>query len=171
MTDLVPVSDRAPDALRPLRTAVAQLDDQRKELAEAGEYERLIYGLAALVPLLRDLRELERALKQDIAELLPEKRVEVEGVGVVERRTSTSYKGWQSEDLLREIVQSCSTVDENGELHTDPERLIAVLKQAVPFTGSLGWRVGVLRDLGFDVDEWSTSTPGPATVQIHGSTK
>ena len=168
---LVPFADRAPDALQPLRAAVAQLDDQRAALAQAGDYETLTYGLAALTPLLRDLKDLERALKSDIAASMPDKRIEVDGVGVVERRSGSTRKSWQSEDLLRELVQACSTVDANGEMHTDPEALLAVLKAAVPFTASLGWRVGALRDLGLDPDEWSETVKGSPTVQIHGGEK
>lgn len=162
---------RPADALLALRQAVAAADEHRSELAEAGDWAALIEGLASLKPLLADLRTLANAIEDDAARLMPSKREELPGIGVVERKKGTDRKAWQSEDLLRELVLSVSTADENGEKHTDPDELLDRLKAAVPFTGSLGWRVTALRAMGLDPDEWCETKPGRVSLQFHGGDK
>lgn len=171
---LVP-ADRAPDALRPLRHAVAALDDQRAALAETGDWETLVYGLASLAPLLRDLRDLERAIKSDIAGLLPSKQVTVEGVGVVERRNGGSdRKDWDWERLLPTLIRLYVDPDGNGEVPEPGEvmdRMRKLIVDVIGVTPSKGPKITPLREMGLDPDEWCASIPKPPSVQIHGGEK
>jgi len=154
-----------------LAAKVADIREQVMALAEAGDWEGLVRGLVPMQQMLRELRDLESLVKQATAECLPSKRVTVEGVGTVERRAATQRKRWDSDELLRRLVFA-SLVDENtGEMvATDAldaaERVHAVVSDVLPITGSLGWRVGALRERGVDPDEWCEVSFGAPTVQV-----
>jgi hypothetical protein len=41
-----------------------------------------------------------------------------------------------------------------------------VLKEVLPMTASLGWRVTALREVGIDPEQYSETTYGRQTIQI-----
>jgi len=169
MTDIVPVPFNSSLELQGqdgLRAAIMQADTGRAELALAGDYTQLLKGLLYLKDIKADLDTLIRACEDDITTLMPEKKMFIDDVGTVERRTSSTRK-WESEELLRHITRSVLDPHRTGEITIhNVVRLIDTLKAVLPFTASLGWRVTALKELGIDVSEYSEATHGRQTVQI-----
>lgn len=169
MTDLVPVPLNSSLELQGrdgLRNAIMQADIGRTELANLGDYTQLLKGLMYLKDIKADLDTLIRACEDDITGLMPEKKMFIDDVGTVERRT-TSTRKWQSDDLLRHITRSTLDPAGTGEVSiNNVVTLIDTLKAVLPFTASLGWRVTALKELGIDVTEYSEATYGRQTVQI-----
>lgn len=153
-----------------LRSGLADLDRRRQELAEAGEWQSLAFGLVALKKITDDLRTLIRSVEDDVVRLLPEKRAVVEGLGVLERKRSSDRRAWRSDELLDELLRLAVVDPETGEVLDDEAairaRFLQVLVDCVPFTGSLGWRISALRALGIDPDEWCEVKPGRTALQI-----
>lgn len=167
MTDIVPVSNSLElQSQDGLRNAIMQADTGRAGLALAGDYTQLLKGLLYLKDIKADLDTLIRACEDDITTLMPEKKMFIDDVGTVERRTSSTRK-WQSDDLLRHITRSTLDPQGTGEVSiNNVVTLIDTLKAVLPFTASLGWRVTALKELGIDVTEYSEATYGRQTVQI-----
>lgn len=166
--------EREEDLVRWLRGALLVVEERRRELADAGEWEALAFGLVALKTITDDLRIVLRTIEDDVVRLLPSKRVEVDGLGVLEKKRSSTRKAWQSEELLDRVLRIGIDPEGTGELPAPGElvsRLRAALVAAVPFTSSLGWRVSALRELGLDPDEWCESTPGRMGLQITDNRK
>jgi len=153
-----------------LRVAIADMIDDAAALAESGDWESLIRGLGPLQEVLGDLRLLESSVKQYIADTIPERQVTVEGVGTVERLKKTTRRNWDSEELLRKIVVGALIDPETGEIPSSPleavDKVMAEVKACVPFTGSTGWRVGALKDRGFDPDEWCEQNTDGYTIKF-----
>ena len=143
-----------------LRVGLAEMMDDAKALAEAGDWEGLIRGLEPLQQVLADLRLLESDVKRYIADTMPDRKVTVEGVGTVERKAKVTRKGWDSVELLRRLVGSALVDPDTGEIPDSPmeaaDRILREVTACLPITGSTGWRVTALRDRGIDPDEWCT---------------
>ena len=169
MTEIVPVplsSSLERQGEDGLRNAIMRSDSSRGELAAAGDYPQLLKGLLYLKDIKADLDTLIRATEDDITKLMPEKKMFIDDVGTVERRTSSTRK-WESEDLLKHITRSTLDPEGTGEVSiNNVVMLIDTLKAVLPFTASLGWRVTALKELGIDVAEYSEATYGRQTVQI-----
>lgn len=170
---LVPVesSPAAPDALTVLRHGLAQLDDQRAALAEAGDLDTLAAGLVALTALSRDLRVLTQAVEGDVARLMPAKRHEIPGLGVLERRKGTDRKAWDWDALLPLLIRSYVDPSGTGEMPDAAEvmdRMRELIVDVIGVTPSKGPRVTPLKEMGIDPDEYAETTPARTSVQIHG---
>lgn len=146
------------DGIAELRYALMLMSERADALAEAGDWEALITGLAPIQAVLGDLRQLEREVKAHIVDTMPERQVTVEGVGTVERVKKVTRRNWDSAELLRFIVNGALVDSETGEIPSSPveavERVMAEIYACAPFTGSTGWRVGALKERGIVVDEW-----------------
>lgn len=154
-----------PGIIEEFNQALVHMDKFREELALAGDWNALTHGLAALIEFKKNLSMLVDAIETNIHECLPEKKVVVEGVGIVEKRTSTSRK-WESEQLLNHIVRD-RLDNGTGEITpADVMNLVEALKSVLPLTASLGWRTTALKELGFDPDNYSDVTFGRRTVSI-----
>jgi hypothetical protein len=148
-----------------LRLAIAALDDQRQELAEIGDYETLARGLAAVRTLTQDLRTLARSVEDDVARIMPERRVEVDGFAVLERRKATDRRNWRWSEVLNDALPACLERNEGSVMDA-----LGELIQMLPLAPSTGPRLAVFRDqLGFDPSEYAECTPGRQTVQIIGN--
>jgi hypothetical protein len=176
MTDTTPAVIGTPatpntDVLRQVREGITGLSDAAKELAEAGDWESLIKGLAPLQDILSDLRLLESEVKRHIADTMPEFRVSVEGVGTVERRKSITRRNWDSHELLRKVVMQALVDPVTGEIPNSAIEAVDQVMQSVqaclPITKSTGWRVNALRDRGFDPDEWCEQNLNGYTIQFN----
>lgn len=135
-------------------------------LAEAGDWETLGVGLDRIRRLRKQLGDLERHVEDHVASLMPDKRIVVPGLGM-ERRTSKDRRAWQSEAILREL-HSQSWADGDGVQRTVGEAFevfYEAVKECVPFTGSLGWRVRALAEYGIDAEDYADVTPGRTSVQ------
>jgi hypothetical protein len=166
--EIVPVEDSvvALDTTASLRADLLRADDRRRELVAAGDWTTLTYGLVELRKIKADLDALVREVEENVASLLPDKKVVLEGLGVLERRTTSSRK-WDSEGLMRDLVRATLDPDGTGEVHLDNVlNLIDLLKKVLPLTGSLGWRVTPLRENGIDPENYSETTYGRSTIQI-----
>lgn len=112
-----------------------------------------------------------RDTEQALADVMPDKRLELEDLPVLERRQGKDRKKWRSDELLSYLVRGALVDPETGEVETDPlalrDRLVSELTACVPFTGSLGWRVMALRERDVPIDEFCETFPGKVTVQVH----
>lgn len=149
-----------------LRAAILHADTLRQELADRGDYTQLLYAMQGLKAIKGDIDTLLREVENDIARLLPEKKMPINDIGLVERRTSIARK-WESEDLLNDILNVALVDKESGEVNIQlVARVREILKAALPITASLGWRITGLQALGIDPDEYSDKTFGRQTIQI-----
>lgn len=135
---------------------------QADELAEQGDWQALGDGLDRIRALRRQLSVLERHVEDHVATLMPSKRVEIPGLGM-ERRTSTSRTEWQTDGLLGELLYQ-TRADESGEIHEEGHagRLLEAIKQCASFS----WKVTGLRARGFEIDEWCREGEPKQTVQV-----
>lgn len=142
-----------------------EMDAFRGGLAESKDWRALAEGLVQLQEFKKNLGILIDAIETNINELLPEKKVVIEGLGIIEKRTSTSRK-WESETLIDHIVRECLDTGTGEITPSDVFRLVETLKKVLPLTASLGWRTTALKEIGFDPDSYSDVTFGRKTVSI-----
>lgn len=151
-----------------LSDALEQLEVDVVDVCTEGDVETLARLHVQLAEDKHRLALCSRAVEERLAEVMP-KRVELDGLPVIERRQGATRKQWQSEDLLDLLLRRAS-FDDDGTLRDSTEirdRVRAELVACVPFTGSLGWRVTALKERDIDPDEWCESQPGRVSVQIH----
>lgn len=166
MSDIVRINEFVERSEGGMRHALLHADTLRQELAERGDWEQLLFAIDGLRQLKLDLDTLLRSCEEDAARLLPQKKVNIDGFGVVEARTTSSRK-WDSEPLLNDLCRNILDPDGTGEMKAENiGRLLKVLKAVLPITSSLGWRVTALKDLGVDPEQYSETTYGRKTVQI-----
>ena len=154
-----------------MRLTVETLEGQFCE--DQDDYEALIELLVEVREWRRQLGDLEREIEGAAIEHLPARKVDVVGVGVVELRTGAKRKKWDSEALVSRLVRDALYDPATGEARhasvaESVDAAVAAVTACAPFTGSMGWRAGALRDHGIDPDEWCESAPGRKTIQIHG---
>lgn len=154
-----------------LIVSIDDLIDHTQDALDAGDVEELAKLHLLTTKLRQQMSDLARAVEERLAEVMPDKRLELPGLPVLERHRGTNRKKWQSEELLS-VVVGRSIVDGDGALATtDPieirSRIEAEVRACLPITGSLGWRVTALRDRGIDPDEFCATSPGRVSIQIH----
>lgn len=166
MTELARINEFMERSEGGMRAALLHADTLRQELADRGDWAQLLYAIEGLRALKGDLDALLRSCEDDTARLLPEKKMVLDGFGVVESRTTSSRK-WDSEPLLRDLCRQVLDPDQTGEIDASaiPE-LLRVLKAVLPMTASLGWRVTALKEQGVDPEQYSEVTYGRKTIQI-----
>lgn len=155
--------------------------DMRDQLAAIGDWwaQAASYDdplpLAAIVldelrKLAVDLATLTRDFEAAMYDLMGEKRVEIDGVGVLERSRASSQERFDSEYLLDQVVRSAVVDADTGEILV-PSEVLAVLtaslKAALPVTPSLGWRkTGLSEVLGDAWKDHHSRVAGRKTVRI-----
>ena len=162
MSDLIPASS---DRLNRAKGLLSLWTTEADELAEHGDWESLGDGLERIRALKRQLSTLERHVEDHVAALMPDKRIVTPGLGM-ERRTSKDRRGWQSEEILREL-HAQSWADGDGVQRTEGEAFEVFyesVKECVPLTGSLAWRVKALAEYGIDPEDYAEVTPGRTSV-------
>ena len=166
MTEIARINEFVERSEGGLRTALLHADTLRQELAERGDWAQLLYAIDGLRQLKADLDTLLRSCEDDAARLLPDKKVAIDGFGVVERRTTSSRK-WDSEPLLNDLCRHILDPEGTGEITPSAvAELLRALKAVLPVTASLGWRVTALKKLGIDPEQYSETTYGRKTIQI-----
>lgn len=156
----------AEQALASFGKLLLDADYARQQLAEQGDYVALAYGLRAFRDMKAQLDVLIRAIEDDVASLMPDKKVVVDNFGTLERRSTTSRK-WDSENLLQHIVRMTLDPEFTGEVkYENVFDLIQVLKAVLPFTASTAWRVTALRDNDVPIDQFCDTTYGRQTITI-----
>lgn len=142
-----------------------QMDDLRQELAEAGDWEALIHGLKNLNEFKQSLTVLVQSIEKDIYDTMPEKKMVVEGLGVFEKRRSSTKK-WDSEAVLDAVVRNVMSKNETGEIGwSDVVEMLETLKKVLPLTSSLSWRVNELKKI-LDPDFYCEVSWGRPTIQV-----
>lgn len=153
------------DVIAVFNNALLQMDDYRLDLYEQKDYESLSHGLANLIDFRNNLTGLIQAIETNLYEVLPEKKNVIDGVGIFEKRRSSTKK-WDSEKLINDIVKA-KLQNDTGEISpTDVFELIETLKKVLPLTQSLGWRVNALKEENIDTDEYCDITWGRPTVTV-----
>lgn len=166
MTDIVRHNQFLERSDGSLRGAILQADGLRQELATKGEWIQLTFAIEGLRKIKADLDTLLRDCENDVARLMPEKKVYIDGLGEIERRTTITRK-WESEELLHNICRLALIDQDTGEVPMDLlHRVTALLKASLPVTASLNWRVTGLKDLDIDPDDFSDKTFGRQTIQM-----
>lgn len=163
----VPVGQQlATKATDGLRADLLRADDRRAELYAAGDYVTLAFVVNEARKIKADLDAFVRECEENVAALMPNKKEVIDGLGVVEKRTTSSRK-WESDVLLRTLVRRTLDPDQTGELKVENiKSLLSLLEQVLPLTASLGWRVTPLREYGINVDSYSEVTYGRSNIQI-----
>jgi hypothetical protein len=155
----------AADVIAIFNDVLLQMYDYRKELVEAGDWDALCRGLVNLNDFKSNLTMLIQAIESDIYDTLPEKKVTIEGVGIIEKRRSSSKK-WDSEGLLNSIVNE-KLNNGTGEITPgDVFDLVETLKRVMPITPSFGWRVNELKKENIDTSNYCDVTWGRPTVSV-----
>lgn len=138
----------------------------RQQLAEQNDYVALAHGLHAFRNMRAQLDILLRAIEDDVASLMPDKKVVIDNFATLERKSTTSRK-WDSENLLQHIVRMALDPDFTGEIkYENVFDLIQLLKEVLPFTQSTGWRVTALREHNVPIDQFSETSYGRQTITI-----
>lgn len=174
-----------------LRRAFLVLDDERKTLAEAGDVDRLAYGVADIASIVGDLNTIKRSAEADIAAIMlaehGERRGnpkhEVPGLGVIDVPGGTERKGWESRKLLERLVRDVVADPETGELrHFESpvdvaEAITAMIVDCLSITPSTAWKVGTkntatgewdngLRGRGIDPGDWCDVVEKPRLAKV-----
>lgn len=154
-----------------LVVAIDDLVDHVQHALDDGDVEELGKLHVLCSKLRQQLSDIARDVEVRLAEVMPDKVLELPGLPVMERRRGTDRKRWASEDLLSLIVSRAIIDPETGELLSDPvvlrSRIEDEVRACMPVTGSLGWRVTALRERGIEPDEFCETSPGRTSVQIH----
>jgi hypothetical protein len=138
-------------------------------MATATEIAQELYAIRSQIASLR-LREGE--LVDRLAAEMTEDRLELEGVGVFERRRKADRKQWNHDELRSELMRAvregrAKRVDaETGEIiDEDPteQAFRVIFDCARP-----EWRVRPLKALQIDPNEYAQVTYGGYSIQIHG---
>lgn len=167
--------------------AIAQAEEQAREVALTGDYETLAYGYNELQGVKKDLTTLLKTVEQLIIETAPKRTgkngkeynetFHVEGAGTFETTRRAATRKWDSEALLEDLVRGALIDRDTGQVPTEEERaavdkVVAVLAAAVPFTASLGWRITALEELGVQPDEYyEESRPAGHSLKHTGGKK
>jgi hypothetical protein len=138
-------------------------------MATATEIATELYAVRSEIAALR-LREGD--LVDRLSAEMESDKLEVEGIGVFERRRKADRKSWNHDELRSELMRAvrdgrAKRVDsETGEiLDEDPteQAFRVIFDCARP-----EWRVRPLKALQIDPDEYATTTYGGYSIQIHG---
>jgi hypothetical protein len=138
-------------------------------MATSTEIATELYAIRSQIASLK-LREGE--LVDRLAAEMTEDRLELEGVGVFERRRKADRKSWNHDELRSELMRAvrdgrAKRIDsETGEIiDEDPteQAFRVIFDCARP-----EWRVRPLKALQIDPDEYAQVTYGGYSIQIHG---
>lgn len=145
-----------PPELDRVRRSISDAADEVRELAESGDWEQILVGIAVIDTLRRDLALLRSTAGGLAADLMPEKEHLMEGVGAFERRASAKrVTDW---DAILSAIQTRSIVDaDTGEFVEDPrvavDRMAKLVRAIVPLYRSTAAKQGGLVDARIDRDD------------------
>lgn len=161
-------------ALHGARLLQITLNDLNPEAANAcdtGDVEELAHLHVALTKTRQQLATICSTVEAALADVMTDKRLDLDGLPPLERRQGATRKAWDHDRLVPLVVRLALDPDGTGEFPTDPvdvmDRVVGMLTKVYPFTPSTNPRVGELRALDIDPDEWCETSPGRVSVQIH----
>ncbi len=144
-----------------LLDTVTDLDD---DVTNGGDIdtERGLVCFALLEEVNRRLASSRTSLCSRLAEQMPSKRITVTGAGTFERHRRNDRKKWDTDDLLRAVL------DTRLPSHGDPNTYIEETQlQKVLHVWNLGApRTTSLKARGLDPDEWCETTPGGWAIEV-----
>ncbi|NIR35087.1 MAG: hypothetical protein GWN07_03290 [Actinobacteria bacterium] len=168
LVPLVPAQDERHPVAR-LADTLATVEATADKLAEQGDVAALGVGLGRLREFHRACGDVLRHVEDLTSGLMDADRVEVDGAVLERSKPRRDRSGWQSVELLNDVVRRSRWDPETGERRDDREAfdaLVGLLIRYVPFTRSLGWRAGALAEDGYQVDEWCDEHPARRTVKV-----
>lgn len=160
-------------ALARAESALVDLDDALREWDRTGLE---VKDRAALWLRLRELAKqfciLRDQLNRELAQAMPTKKVEVPGLGLLERMAGCDRRNWDHQLVASAVL---AAVEEQPELRCDPEtgELMPIGEALVRWLLEAclpGWRVTGLRQIGLDPDRYCDQVEKPATVILRGET-
>ncbi len=126
-----------------------------------------------LVTLRQRRRDVDMAIldaEDSLVEVMAEHsmwELEVDGIGVVKRRSGSKRTQWKHDDLWRamgRLAQESRSVDpDTGEVESVAD---AYARLVVAACAPNYWRVGALTAAGLDVDEYCEKVVGRPTIQV-----
>jgi hypothetical protein len=139
-------------------------------MATATEIAQELYAIRSQIASLK-LREGD--LVDRLAVEMTEDRLELEGVGVFERRRKADRKSWDHESLRSELLRKVRTLDpqKTMDLATGEVFQEDLTEQAFRVIFDCArpeWRVRPLKALEIDPDEFCQITYGGWSIQLHG---
>lgn len=181
--------------LAELRRGLLTLDDQRIEMVQRQDADGLALGAADVRDIITDLAALKRACESDLAQLLlacheaaglsPRRNPKhfVEGLGEVAVPGGNERKDWESDKILKLLVQRTFYDHETGEAkdHGSAEHAVEafvdLLKSCLSFGSSTAWKVGAwdgatksyvggLRGAGIEVGDYCSEQEKPRLAVI-----
>src|SRR5262245_61040694 len=138
--------------------ALGRLDHEREQANDRDDLTELAHLLGAFQEIadnaLAALTSTETAIGNLMRDL-GERRLVIEGVGTIER-SGRSYDHYDSGALLRQVVRRAFTDPDTGVIGDDAAmtRVMHVLSQCLPITGSLQWRTTGCARFGIDATEY-----------------
>jgi|JI10StandDraft_1071094.scaffolds.fasta_scaffold1020428_2 hypothetical protein len=158
------------DLMRDLATRLDDIEDRIADLCEAGDVLLAIELFAEYDGLRTAMGRRTDDLARTIADAMPDRRIEVPGVGVVERRTGKERRAWDWPALLPLVTRRYLDPEQTGEFPTDPmvavDRMRQMVEDVIGVTPSKGPKITPLRKWNIDPDEFSESKPGRVSLQI-----
>ncbi len=150
------------------------LDQAVLDAAERCDQTELAHMLVDLDDIRLRIALALQVLEDALIATMTTKTLEIEGLPVLEQRGGKARKAWQSDELLPFVVRKAlvsRAPNANVDTVNSVYAVVDEISKAVPFTGSLGWRVTALKAMGIDPDEFCESSPSRRTVQIHRATQ
>lgn len=147
-------------SLRAIAEQFDEIDGLIPSLTDPTAAVELFQQLAGVVRIASTVRD---DVQTRAGELLGPQKVVLPGVGMVKRTPRRNYRNWQTEDLLRAVLDSRRVDKETGEVleETAEDRIRAVY----PLAGGSARRTE-LRARGIDPDEFAEYEERGFTLRI-----
>lgn len=158
MTDLDFRDTSALHGARLLQAALNDLNPEAGNAIDTGDVEELAHLHVALTKVRQQLATICTLVEQALVDVMPDKRLDLDGLPPLERRQGTDRKAWDYEAVVSALAREAG-----GDLMA----LLEAIKECAPMTPSMQWRVGALRKHGIDPDEFCTTSPGRVSIQVH----
>lgn len=133
-----------------LEDALKMLDPADVDLTDAMDCRSILITTAM------GLGQVKERLEDLIGDAMGSYRVVVGGHGQIERHKKKSRRNWQSDDLLRMVLDTRRVNSDTGEIESDVDKI----KHVYPLAG-YNARVGALKERGIDPDEWCETETRP----------
>lgn len=166
-TDDVVALDVLGHTLSVLHTAVADLSDDVPAALDVDD------STDAVVRLLADLREQRKSLQEIEAyvEAAAVKRLKYgrQQVGdfIAEVKGGKNRTAWQHDDLAWAVCRPLCVDTTTGEINPEARQLVDQVRSRLLDAAAVSyWRVGILRQLDVNPEDFCTSEPGRKTCQV-----
>ncbi len=122
---------------------------------------------------IKALRAQEAELEESLAAEMPEKLLQVPGVGVFERNKKDDRKAWDHEGVFSsllakiragEVKRATLEITEDGEMVEEDD--VALTYRVLSSCARPEWRVTDLRAYGIQPDEFCVKTPAGYSVKL-----